>query len=299
MLKQQLIGIINLSLPIIILFLIYPVIFSLWMGNIACAVAIGLYVWYLNRKSLHAMTSSLTFKPTLEWKQSLEAQILACGLNPEKIRLFYAYTNESLAISSYDAIIIDPVIRTNTHEDPEALKVIDIFNTAISPALSELQKIRTKKIQELFSKNAESFIFKHELGHIAHHSSYKKLMLVFLIATLATYSGIITALCVAPINGWLAIAAGMLVGGISDLALSWLSNGICKVYDENQADAFAIRYSSAEEIEAAATFFEQYQDILDQHGDKHALHGFVPQRFATGYLNGKIRAQLLRSSSSI
>ncbi len=294
MLKQQIIGVINLSLLLIILYQGYPTIFFLWYGKIACALAMGLYIYYLNKQNLIAMIKPLTFKPTDPWKKMLEQQIISCNLQIQNITLFYAYTNEALAIAAGNNIIIDPLVWDTISDDPEALKVQAIINPATNHSFSELQKIRIQKTREIFSHNAQSFIFKHELGHVARNYSSKKLFIVFLVGTLSTYIGIISAVFILPTNGLLAIFVGMFTGGLSDLILSYFFNATFKAYEERQADMFAIKYSSQEEIEAAATFFEKHQNILDTYPENHWLNK-IPSIILSGHLNGKKRAALLRS----
>lgn len=291
MLKQQIIGVINLSIPLIILCLVYPTIFFVWYGKIACSLAIGIHIWILNKQSLIAMTAQLTFRPTDQSKEMLEQQIHACNLQPQNITLFYAYTDEALAIAASNNIIIDPMIWSTISDDPESLKV----QTIITPTLSDVKKLKIQKTLEIFSHDAQSFIFKHELGHVARQYSLKKLFIVFLIGTLSTYIGIESALSTLSINSVLAVLAGMFAGGLSDLVLSYLSNGTFKAHEEKQADIFAIRFSSAKEIEAAAIFFEQYQNIIDEYGDKSFLRNILPSTVFSGHLDGKSRAALLRS----
>lgn len=294
MLKQQMIGIINLSIPFVVIYQFYPAIFFAWQGVLACSIALGLYVWHLHRKNLNALTNRLIYKPTGQWKEMLEQQIQACNIKPENIQLFYAYTNEALAMAAGNSIIIDPLACNTINDDPEALKVLGIINPTTDPSFSDLKRLRMQKTQEALSCDAQSFIFKHELGHVVRNYSQKKLVTVFLTASLSAYAGIIAAMNTLTSGGIVAIIMGMLVGGLTDLILSYLSNATFKAHEEKQADIFAIQFSSPEEIKAAATFFEQHQSILDTYGEPHLLHK-VPSIILSGHLNGKTRAALLRS----
>jgi Zn-dependent protease with chaperone function len=295
MLKQQIIGVLNLSTYIVILFWLCPALFLSQYSILVISLIMGLYIWYLNKKSLTNMVAGLTFKPTGMHKELLEHQIVSCQLNPDDVHLFYAYTNESLALTASNNIILDPIVCDSIKEDPQAIAVINIFETHIKPSLSELQKTRIAKSRELLSEKAQSFIFKHELGHVARNYSRNKLIIVFIIGALSTYFGIISALYILPFNGWLAALIGATVGGISDLFLSYLCNGTFKVYEETQADIFASKFSSNEEIEAAADFFEHYEDVTQKYSDPSLIQKLIPITFSAGYLDGKTRATLLRS----
>lgn len=293
MLQQHVMGVINLSLPIIILYNIYPIIFFGCAGKCAIALCTGLYLWYRHKQNLDALTARLSFRPTGQWKQMLEKYILECRQQPENIQLFYAYTDEALAIAADNSIIIDPLTWSIIKEDPEALKVIEIISSQIHPSLPESKKIRIQKVENIMSGEAQSFIFKHELGHIVRNYSRKKLCIIFLIGTISAYTGITLAIFNLASGGMAALCIGMLAGGLTDLFLSYFSNATFKAYEEKQADMFAIQYSSEEEIEAAADFFEKHQDILDTYPENYWLSK-IPSIILSGHLNGKKRAKLLR-----
>jgi hypothetical protein len=294
MLQQHVMGVINLSLPIVILYNIYPIVFFERAGKCAIALCTGLYLWYRHKQNLDALTTRLSFRPTDQWKQILKKYILECSQEPANIQLFYAYTDEALAIAADNSIIIDPLTWSSIKEDPEALKVIEIITSQISPSFSESKKIRMQKAQNIFSPQAQAFIFKHELGHIVRNYSQKKLCIIFLIGTISAYTGITLAIFNLASGGLVAICIGMLAGGLTDLFLSYFSNATFKAYEEKQADMFAIQYSSEEEIEAAADFFEKHQDILDTYPENYWLSK-IPSIILSGHLNGKKRAALLRS----
>lgn len=294
MIQQHILGVINLSLPIIILYNMYPIIFFGCAGKCAIALCIGLYLWYRHKQNLDALTARLSFRPTGQWKQMLEKHILECKQQPANIQLFYAYTDEALAIAANHSIIIDPLVWSSITEDPEALKVIEIITSQISPAFSESKKIRLQKAQNIFSPQTQAFIFKHELGHILRKYSQKKLCIIFLIGMISAYIGITLAIFNLASGGLVALGIGMLAGGLTDLFLSYFSNATFKAHEEKQADMFAIQYSSRQEIEAAATFFEKHQDILDTYPENYWVSK-IPSIILSGHLNGKKRATLLRS----
>jgi Zn-dependent protease with chaperone function len=190
-------------------------------------------------------------------------------------------------------VIIDPVVWHTQSEDQEALKVKDIFAQHIEPALSQTQKQRLDAIKQLLTPAAQRFIFKHELGHSAANFSKKKLGVIFIVGFLATYSGITAAKLVLPINGLLAILVGMLVGGFCDLLYTYLSNATWKLRQEKNADFFAARYSSREDIQAAAHFFAHHQEVLATYREPGNLLARIPSAFTSGHQNGKARSAFL------
>ena len=102
------------------------------------------------------------------------------------------------------------------------------------------------------------------------------------------------AVALIPFNGFLAAFAGMFVGGVMDMMQTYAINYFFKLKEEREADLFAIHFSTSEEIEAAATFFEKHQEILNTHGEKSFLTSYLPSTVLTGYPDGKQRAAWLR-----
>jgi len=293
MFKQQIIGVINLAIPVILFYQIYPAFLFAFWGKLLCAFVIGLYLYLVGRKSTLNMIKALQYAPTDEYKKRFEMMITACDMDPNAVSLLYAYTNEAIAITAYNTIIIDPVVWSTVALDPQAVCVNAIFEQFTNPTLSEMQRIRLAKVRDSFFPEVQEFIFKHELGHVYYVFSVKKLLITGLIGVVAAYSGIQAAMCALPMGGILAIVIGMLVGGVSDLVLSYLSNLFFKLQEEKRADSFAAHYSSRHAIEMAASFFEQHQSIMDEYGDKSFLSQ-LPFELVAGYQNGKARARRLR-----
>ncbi len=290
MFKQQIIGIINLSVPIIILFKFSPdFVFSL-VGTLFCSALTGIYICYLNGKIGKNMIRSLKYSPTSQNLEKLTKLIVECNVDPKSVTLNYAYTNEMIAMATFNNIIIDPIVWSGLDEDPEALKVKDIFNQAIEPTLSPRQKSRLDGIKEVLSAGAQRFIFKHELGHVFHNFSNRNLGIICAIGMVSTYIGIMTASKVMCLGGIVAIIAGMFAGGISDLLFSYTSNILFKSNEEKKADMFAARYSSPEDIKEAADFFERHQAILDKHQEPGTMLPRIPSIITTGHPNGRSRA---------
>ena len=97
------------------------------------------------------------------------------------------------------------------------------------------------------------------------------------------------------INGIVAIGIGIVIGCITDLAFTYLSNAVFKLREEKEADLFAAHYSSRKEIEATATFFEQHQKIKDRLKDPGNFWALLPSALATGHPDSMTRAHYLRA----
>lgn len=294
-LSQELIGVIRLAIPIILVFQLYPGLTSNIPVQLACACAIGAYIYYLSYSSTKKQDAGLLYSPSGEHKQQIEQYIAACKIDPKDIQIKYAYVGEGTALNMFNTVVLDPTLCSTIKDDPEAAKVQGIFDNAISPTLPEKQKERLTKIKESLSPKAQAFIFKHELGHAFHNYTHKKLILMGIIASVATYSGILAGvMTMKALGGIAAIGIGMLTGGFVDLLLSYSSNVFFKVQEEKKADFFAARYSSCEEINAAAHFFEQHKIIMEQNEAFPGLLGKLPTTVLSGHPDGTTRVQYLR-----
>lgn len=291
MFKQQLIGILHLSLIAVIACSILPTtfLFSV-LGKLFVALLIGAYVFYLNWKQVHGMVRSLLYAPTHPWKAHYEQLIRGCGIDPATVMVRYAYTNESTALAADRTIILDPVIFTI--QDPEAAKVLNVFEQHIKPTLKAAQIERLSASRTAMTPAAEQFIFRHELGHIVRHITPKRLISNLVTSAAAAYTALAGALAVTHIHPWLAIVVGIAIGFVTDLVYTMLANVTWRLYEEKAADKFAARYSSRAEISAAATFFAKHQEILDHYSEPNIM-ARLPSELKTGHPNGKTRANYL------
>ncbi len=292
MFRQQLSGIINLSLPVLIVYGIYPAFLGTLLGQVICSAVLGLYLFMLSYKSLMKLTSTLQFSPTGIYKDEFEALIRSCDVDPARIIVKYAYTNESIAMTVDHTVIIDPIVWHGTVEDPAAMKVGEIFKVHIEPNLTQFQKDRLTAIYKLLTPGAQRFIFKHEIGHVIRYFSYKKLALIFMIGFVAVLSGIWAAIFALQFHGLIAIITGMAAGGLVDLFLTFLSNVLFKLPEEKAADRFAVRYSNEDDIRAAAKFFDEHQKFLDAHKPLDPTTSKIPS-VLQGYQHGTIRSAYL------
>lgn len=295
MLKQQILGTINISLPLIVLFQFYPDLFFMWQGKIVLSLLLGTYLGYLNRNQMNSTLSSLLYVPTAEHKDTLEKMVSGCGLNPADIPLRYAYTQEQIAMALNNTVVIDPVVWQGYENDTAAQQVLTIYTQHIACTLTEHARTRIALYKPILTMDAQNFIFKHELGHIYNNYAHKKLAVIWVVGTCAVYAGITAAMSGYASSGFLAVIEGIIIGTATDLFLTYLSNIIFKLPQEKQADMFAVQHSSLQEIEAAATFFEKHQDIFDTYKD--TLLAYLPTVILTGHMNGKTRAQWLRNKA--
>lgn len=293
MFNQQINDIIQLSLPIIIIFNVYPTIFSTFKGQFFCALMIGVYLCYSHWQIAENFPKSLLYSPTGQHKELLNHLIKECNVNPDDIILKYAYTNESIALANGSTIVVDPILWHNFDDDQEAIKVKDVFEKQIQPNLSPTQIKRIAEIHAVLNPAAQRFIFKHELGHVCGNFFRKHLVSVFIIGTLAAYSGIAVAMRLVPTNGFFATVFGMLAGKWVDILLTYISNVVLRLPEEKKADQFAVKYSSCEDLEAAILFFEQHQDILNANKEPENFLSCIPSYIRTGHQNGKSRAKYL------
>jgi len=293
LLRQQTIGIVNLSLPILAFAYLNPALIQSTLGALACSLCIGLYLFYINKINTTRQMQMLPYMPTGEHKELLENVITSCDVNPETVQLRYGYTYESIAMAMNNMIIIDPLVCSAFEDDPEAIKIKNIVEMHIFPVTPELQKKRIGALRQALSRDAQFFIFKHELAHVFYNYSSKKIALVSLIGAISAYVGITTSVILLnSLNGF-AILFGLLAAGVTDLLLSYSSNYFFKAREERNADIFAAQHSTQYEIAAAADFFEEHQNILDAHKEQ-TLVAKIPGIILSGHPNGITRANYLR-----
>lgn len=294
LLRTQIFSVINLSLPLMAVAYFYPWVFSQWYGILGTSLVMGLYVLYLNYKAAINQNVGLLYKPSGSVKEYLEKIIVECGVNPNDLEIRYAYTQEMIGFATFNMIRLDPLLWSLIAEDLEAQKAKQVLETHIVPTLSEIQRNRISAIQQIFTPGAQQFIFKHELAHVIHTFSRKKLALVGCIAALSAASGIITAQVLFPLFGGVALIIACIVAACMDLFLSYASNVIFKVRAEYYADVFAANHSTAEEIKAAADFFEVHAVIMHENQEQTLL-AKLPSEILSGHPNAKSRVNYLRN----
>jgi len=145
---------------------------------------------------------------------------------------------------------------------------------------------------------AQRFIFRHELGHTSRSYSKKALASLFAIATLATGAGMTTIYSlISKYGGFLALLAGLGVGMTVDTVLGYLNNAFFKAREERKADEFAMQFSTPEEIEAAADFFDAYELGAQKLRTQSYLLSYLPIAATTGHPSAQERTQYLRDGA--
>lgn len=293
MLKQSLLGYFVVCPYLILGFILYPPLLLSIVGQIVCALLLGAYLYFLNWKQLQILQQTLQFSPSGTHADFFKNQIQQCNIPVTTVTLKYAYTDEGIAMAAGKTVIIDPILWQNLQDDPEAAKVKDIYELHIKPTVSLVKQQRIAAINQALTPAAQLFIFKHELGHVFYNFSTKKFVFIFMTGTVAVYLGIITAIAALQMNSIFAMFAGIFVAACADIFLTLLSNLVWKLHEEKMADRFAVKYSTDEEIEAAAIFFKKHQEIRNLYPEPGNLWELLPSEIRTGHPNGAARAVYL------
>lgn len=297
-LKQEALGILNLSLPIsALIFLSSQFEFSNSIILI-CSFLFGLYLFFLNYKSAQSQIKQLKFEPCDENKKELAKIVEQVGMNLSQVNIRYSYTTEMICATTFNTISIDPLYCNSLENDSNFQEAKNLIEKYILPQLDLNFKARIEKIKEALTIPAQNFIIRHELGHVYYNYSIKKLLIVSLIGSVAMFMGFKAAIWANSVLGYfsnfyLHIIFGLVVAAIIDIILSYSSNLFFKLNEENRADLFAVKYSTFEEINQAANFFEKFSEITAKN-EITGIISFLPTTILTGYNEGKVRAQILR-----
>lgn len=296
MLRQQLVGVINISLPFLCLYYLAPDYALSLVGIILYCFAVGAYVGYVVYASTRNQSKGLLFAPTDVYEQQFANEIILCGLDPKKVLVRYAYTDDAIAMTLFNVVVVDPMVWSTIQDDSEALKARDVIEKHILPSVAENKKEMHHAIKSNLTPNVQRFIFKHELAHVFYNSSYRRVFITSLMGATATSIALILAFKAKPILGGLgALLISICVGAIVDLLFAYATNFFFKSYEEKRADIFATRFSSKEEIESAAGFFEQYEWAARKYRETIGSIIFkLPTTIVNGYIDGVRRAQYLR-----
>ncbi len=293
MFNQYIQGIITLSFYLIITYNINPNFLITIPGQLVCSISIGMYLYFLSYKQLQNMQNSLLYSPSEGHKDAFDNLIQQCNVDPKSVIVKYAYIAEGIAMAAGKTIIIDPLLWHGIDDDPQAISVKDIFTLHLEKNLTANQKTQMAEFHQLLTPESQRFIFKHELGHIVQNFATKKLLLIFFLSFLATYIGITATIFALQIHGFVAIFAGILVSGCIDLFLTYGSNVVWKLQEEKAADRFAVQYSSTEDVQAAALFFENHQHVIDRYKQPGNFMTSLPSVILSGHQHGTARSSYL------
>ncbi len=296
---QQIIGVSRLSIPFVILYSLFPRhVFSL-LGITLCSLVMGTYVAYATYQTTKNMADGLKHVPSDHYMEMFHGEITQCGLQPKDVCLRYAYADDGIAVTMLNTVALDPMLWKGITDDPEFIKAKDIIETHVIPGIPEEKRVLHAKINEALSPHAQKFIFRHELGHVFHNYSNKRILLTGVIGAVTACTGLLSAYAVITTLGGIgALLIGILVGSATDLVLSYSSNLFFKAREEKKADMFAVQYSSKEEIHAAADFFEQYEQYAQEYKKStSSLIASMPSALLTGHPDGITRSNYLKANT--
>lgn len=292
--KQQLLGIFNLSIPIMVISFLYPAILDSNIGILSLAILVGAYVCYLGYKAAKQQVDALQFLPSGAYKEEIDSMIKRCSLEPEQIKVRYAFSNEMIACTNFNTVMLDPLFWSEAQVDPQMQKAKEVVETYIVPTLADENKTRINLINAGLTIPAKRFIFKHELAHVANNYSIKKLILTGSLTTLVAFIAIKLSVLSYGYLGKFAVLLGIILGGILDLVFTYASNLIFKAREEKNADLFAAKFSDNQDIKEAADFFETYQTIFNENDKSSGIMSKMPTIVLSGHYDGKSRAKYLR-----
>lgn len=294
--RQQIVGAINLSLPFIFLYHVAPHYALSLEGMMLYCFAVGIYIGYTTYVSTKNQLKALLFSPTGAYEQKFNDEIIRCGFDSKKVLVRYAYTDDAIAMTLFNTIVVDQMLWDTIQEDPEALKARDVIEKHILPSIPENKKEMHQAIKNNLTPHVQNFIFRHELAHVLYNYSYKRVLIVSLMGAAATGVALALAFKLNPLLGGLStLLIAICAGAIADLLFAYATNFFFKAYEEKRADIFATRFSSKEEIEAAADFFEHYELAARKYRETIGSIMFrLPTTIVNGYVDGLSRARYLR-----
>lgn len=294
--KKQIIGSLNIAIFLVLGYVLYPAYLASFWGVATASLMVGAYLMFITYQRTKKQADQLIYAPSGQHKQSFEDEIKKCGLSPDRVSVRYSYADDSVALTMLNTVAVDHMLWKNIDDDAEAVKAKNVIETHIVPTLPASKKVLHGRINESLSCEAQRFIFKHELGHVFYNYSNKYIVLVGVIGTIAVGSALtVASLVFATLGGVAAVALGMAVGGTTDLLLTYASNVFFKMREEQKADSFAARYSTPDDIEAAAKFFAAYELHAQEYRESIGLPKELPT-FLSGYVDGQRRAQSLRAT---
>ena len=294
LLIQEMNGIVHMAMPILIIAYVIPSAIANPYSSLIIAMIIAAWRVFLIYQQAKNEAVILKFEPTGEIRAELEELVRSCGMNPAAINLRYRFVNDMVAVTTFNLIGIDHMVWYGLENDPQAMEAQEIIQRIMAFSLTPEQIENLTKIKQFLSPAAQRFIFRHELGHVYYQYTYKKLISVGLIITLFAYAGIRLGYSLYPTLGVFAILVAIVAAGVLDIALSYVSNYFFKTWAEKYADEFAARYSNAEEILAAADFFERYQEIIDTARKPWGIVAKLPNSLLAGYPETPVRVAYLR-----
>lgn len=296
LLYREFIGIFSLSfIPLVFYFHMSERIKKM-VGILLCSFIMGAYVAAVSYRAAWNFERQLIFEPEEKYRKKFEKQIEEVGMCPNQVKLRYAYNDDAIGLTLFNTIIIDPMLWKSLEKDIAFTNAQKIINTYVMPAVSPAKKKFQEQLNKSLTPLVQRFIFKHELSHVDDNFSWKKIILVGFLSILTTFIVLNLVTMMLPFwSGWLVYVLALLLAVGINLGLNWTSNYFFKAKKEKEADLFAAKYCSKEEINAAADFFEQYEKNAKElrKTDGITWTDCAPQ-FFRGYASGEDRVKYLR-----
>lgn len=167
--KQELLGVIILAIPLGVLYYVFPRFIFSFLGIVLCSLGIGIYLALVNYQATKKTINQLMFIPSGQCKKLFEDEIVQCGLQVDNVSLRYGYADDGIALTMFNVVIVDQMVWKNIESDPEACKAKNLIEYHILPAISAEKKALHDKINKSLSPDVQRFIFKHELGHVFYN----------------------------------------------------------------------------------------------------------------------------------
>lgn len=293
---QQISGIFILSLPAIIIYQWWPAYILHPLGITAYALTAAFWITYQNYAQIKNLQNILKYTPTGNVLAHLNDEITKCEMNPKDVILRYCYLNDNIANASLNLIRIDQMLWKGIDNDPDAQEARNIVARNIIPAVPKEHKELQEKIHALLTPEAQSFIFRHELGHVQSKTSQNIFVGIFIVSLLAALATLFTAKALLTLcSGTITLILGIIFGALLDEIAGYILNATIKVREEWRADYFASKYSSAEEISAAADFFEGYEAAAKEFRAKTlGIMNYLPITALTAHPANEVRVAYLR-----
>ncbi|MCL4433062.1 MAG: M48 family metallopeptidase [Epsilonproteobacteria bacterium] len=297
------VGIFRLSIPALIAYILSPNFTLSIPGIIAISSCLALGVLYNQYALSKREADTLAYVPSPDILALLQKEVTLCGMQDRSIRFGYSYLFDQVAQSIFTTIKIDPVLWKECENDPVKIRIMEVLNTHIMPTVSQDRKIFSEKLNQNLTPMAQRFILRHELGHIAHNDSYKRIIAIAFIVFMTVFGGMATVAWLSPVlTVGPAFILGLCAATVIDLFLSALNNHFIKAAQEKKADIFAASHSSSEEVYAAADFFYKYDQALEEHLviPQNIFNSFgLPSSYARGYYCGQERSDYLRKAAEL
>lgn len=264
--------------------------------EISIGLACGAWTAWSEYCQTIAVAQQCFYVPSPAFQELFDNEIRACGMDPEKINVRYEYCQGGVALSLNTTILVNPHIWLGVEDDEQAKSASRFLDQYVAANGTRESQELTARTRAIMTPAAQKFIFRHELGHIYHHYFGKKIAVDGIVRALSVMAGYEIAYRVSyhdwgAFAAWVAAVATILC---TDRALGFVTNATFQVLEEKLADQFAAKFSTADEIDAAAQFFEDYQKISNDVVKDGGLLWKLPMIFISGHPDGATRGRYLR-----